>query len=353
MLKDVADAADVSINVLIKVGLVALVGVILFFPYSMPILRRVVVKSSEINIEGVKLEVIDAALNGTGVDLTSDGRLTIGGVDVSTLPDQNAKLRQTVSDLTDQIAKLNGTIQQQQQLLTQANRDVVGAAGRVETPSLPPPSPGAAPNRPISPAPPPKVPTAEEILASAIQKSAAIARQDQASSAAASQRASEIVQQSTSLPGVGFGIVFGAELSPAAAMDEVKKVSADPVILYKRQGSWRSVAYFGTRKAANEDLPRIKSVKADAYIVDISLCPAQFSVPIRSGAEHGGAEGLPVLITELAGSVDCVSPFCSCAASWPRTRSRSRPDCAARGVTGRVAGTLCPAPPGWPEAGLG
>ena len=275
LLKDVADAADVSINVLIKVGLVALVGVILFFPHSMPILRRVVVKSSEINIEGVKLEVIDAALNGTGVDLTSDGRLTIGGVDVSTLPDQNAKLRQTVSDLTDQIAKLNGTIQQQQQLLTQANRDVVGAAGRVETPSLPPPSPGAAPNRPISPASPPKVPTAEEILASAIQKSAAIARQDQASSAAASQRASEIVQQSTPLPGVGFGIVFGADSSPAAAMDEVKKVSADPVILYKRQGSWRSVAYFGTRKAANEDLPRIKSVKADAYIVDISSwCPS-------------------------------------------------------------------------------
>jgi hypothetical protein len=296
-LKEFADASDVWINVLIKSAIALLIVMVLFFPHSMPILRRVVVKSSEFNVEGVKFQVIDAALTGKGVEITDDGKLMIGGVDVSDFPDQNAKLRQTVSDLNAQVAKLNDTIAHQQQLLGQASHDldtggliplasgapprhaVPGASSEGPSPppvAVSPPGPSPAPIV-LSPASPPRQPPSN--LAAQIQESAKTAAQEQTAAAAVVKSAAELVQQSTPLPGVGFGIVFGADKSPQAAMDEVRKVtkppvSADPVILYKRQGSWRSVAYFGTRDAAKAQLVGVKSIKPDAYIVDISSwCP--------------------------------------------------------------------------------
>jgi hypothetical protein len=70
-------------------------------------------------------------------------------------------------------------------------------------------------------------------------------------------------------------------------MDEVRKItrppiSASPVLIYKRQGQWRSVAYFGTRAAASKELATIRTLKPDAYIVDISAwCPT----PVKLSAE--------------------------------------------------------------------
>lgn len=90
---------------------------------------------------------------------------------------------------------------------------------------------------------------------------------------------SKVLDSLTSLPAVGFGIVFGADISPQSAMDEVKKaktppLSADPVFLYRRQGYWRSVAFFGTQSAANKQLPDFKGTWPGAYTVDISAwCP--------------------------------------------------------------------------------
>ncbi len=278
-LKDFADASDVWINVLIKLTIAALIVMILFFPHNMPILRRVVVKSSEFNVEGVKFQVIDAALTGKGVEITDDGKLMIGGEDVSDFPDENAKLRQTVSDLNGQIAKLNDTITHQQQLLAQAGHDLGDGKRTAELDS--PPLGAAGPSHPIVGANPaaPNLP-AKPDLASLIQELANTAKKEQTAAEAVATSAANYVKQSTlSLPGAGFGVVFGADKSPQAAMDEVQKVtrppvSADPVILYKRQGWWRSVAYFGTRDAANGQLGGIKSIEPGAYVVDISSwCP--------------------------------------------------------------------------------
>ena len=270
-LKDIADATDVWINVVIKAVIAVLVGAVLFFPHSMPILNRVVVKSSEFNVEGVKFQVIDAALTGKGVEITDDGKLTIGGVDVSVLPDQIAMLRQSVLDLNGQIAKLNDTIAKQQQLLARASTDLDSAKPSAEPPC--PPAGDAAANPAV------KCPPSEPKLAALIAETAKTANLEKDATAAIAQSAADVVQQATPLPGIGFGIVFGADKTPQEASDKIKMVtrppvSADPVILYKRQGSWRSVAYFGTRNGANSELAAIKSVKQDAYVVDISSwCP--------------------------------------------------------------------------------
>lgn len=280
LLKDFAEASNAWINVLIKLAIAAIVAMILFFPHYMPILRRVVVKSSEFNLEGVKFQVIDTALTGKGVDITDDGRLTIGGVDVSDFPDQNAQLRQQIGDLNGQIATLNDTIQQQQQLLAQANHDLEHAKTSAAAPG-PAETDHGAPNHPVpSASPVPAAPAAESKLASLIQESAKAAVQQRTAADAAVKSASELVQQSAPPSGVGFGIVFGADASPEAAMDEVRKitqppVSADRVLLYKRQGSWRSVAYYDTRDAANGQFAAIKKIKPQSYLVNISAwCPA-------------------------------------------------------------------------------
>jgi hypothetical protein len=281
-LKDLAEASDAWINVAIKVAIIALIGAVLFYPHDVPILRRVVVKSSEINIEGVKFQVIDAALTGKGVDISDDGRLLIGGVDVSTLPDDNAKLRQTVSDLNAQIVALNTTINTDERLLRQASGDLstpqrVAAA---PTPSVADhPTPSASPSLESAPAVPPPAASPHAELAKEIAESVARAVQQQAAAQTTVAQAAEVVAQSTPLPGVGFGIVFGADATPQAAMDEVRKVakqatSGNPIILYKRQGSWRSVLYFGTQEASKAQLPNIKSVKPQSYLVNISTwCP--------------------------------------------------------------------------------
>ena len=157
LLKDVAEASNAWINVLIKLAIAVIVAMVLFFPHYMPILRRVVVKSSEFNLEGVKFQVIDAALTGKGVDITDDGRLTIGGVDVSDFPDQNAQLRQQIGDLNTQIANLNETVQQQQQLLTQANHDLGQGKTSAAAPGPPETHQGGTDSLPVptaSPAPP-------------------------------------------------------------------------------------------------------------------------------------------------------------------------------------------------------
>ena len=82
--------------------------------------------------------------------------------------------------------------------------------------------------------------------------------------------------QSIILP---FGIVFGADVTREAAMDEVKKAKAfstAPITLYKREGSIRSVAGFMTRADANQALPDFAAkVRRDSYVVDLrSWCPA-------------------------------------------------------------------------------
>lgn len=81
------------------------------------------------------------------------------------------------------------------------------------------------------------------------------------------------------LPAAGYGVVFGADKTPQSAMDEVRKalsppISAQPALLYNRQGFWRPVAFFGTQDAAAKRLADFKGVWPEAYVVAISSwCP--------------------------------------------------------------------------------
>jgi len=88
--KETADAADAWFNILLKLtGLAALI-LIVFFPHSAPILSRFVVKSSQINILGQQIQVVDTALIGKSVQLTDDGKLLVAGVDVNDMADFSA-----------------------------------------------------------------------------------------------------------------------------------------------------------------------------------------------------------------------------------------------------------------------
>ena len=88
-------------------------------------------------------------------------------------------------------------------------------------------------------------------------------------------------------PSGGFGIVFGTDNSPKAAMDEVRKALKPPIsarpVLFKKNGSWASVATFDTRDAATEQLPKFKGIRSSAFIVDISSwCPSQKTIAEES-----------------------------------------------------------------------
>lgn len=77
----------------------------------------------------------------------------------------------------------------------------------------------------------------------------------------------------------GFAIVFGADVSPDAAMDEVKKARKPPInahpVLYKKGKYWNSAASFKLRNDADRQLAAFKGVWPTAFTVDLSTwCPA-------------------------------------------------------------------------------
>lgn len=131
-----------------------------------------------------------------------------------------------------------------------------------------------------------------ERLTAQIKETTVYAAEQVRRSDAVTEAATEVVQQQqpAASAGVGFGIVFGADSSPEAAMDEVRKVkkaTPSPIMfLFKRQGWWRSAAYFGTRSAADDAVQAVKNVKPDAFVVDISKwCPAPTIVSPMAGVE--------------------------------------------------------------------
>jgi ABC-type transporter Mla subunit MlaD len=69
-----------------------------------------------------------------------------------------------------------------------------------------------------------------------------------------------------------YGLVFSADKSKEAAMDEVNKaksLSNGAIALYHREKSIRSVAGFPTREAAVAALPAFRAKWSGAYIVDL------------------------------------------------------------------------------------
>src|SRR5574337_2114727 len=72
---------------------------------------------------------------------------------------------------------------------------------------------------------------------------------------------------------------FGTDSSPKAAMDEVRKAMKPPIsahpVLFKKNGSWASVATFDTQAQASEQLAKFRGVRSSAFIVDLaSWCPS-------------------------------------------------------------------------------
>jgi hypothetical protein len=255
--KNFSDAIVAILNILMKFAGVIALAIIVFAPQQVPILKRFALKSSKINVLGQEIELVDVSLSGTAVQLTDDGKLVIGGVDANDVPDLLAKLRQTGEDLQTENTGLKKSVQQLKDLFDSTKKQLDEANAKLVSGSQ-----GA-------------VPAGD--LTSQIAKATDYANQQLRSSAAASVEATKVIQQPDIAPAVGFGIVFGGDKTPEAAMDEVKKVAdatGNPVILYHRQGSWRSVAYFGTADAAARALPALKKVRPDAYVVDISKwCP--------------------------------------------------------------------------------
>ena len=65
-----------------------------------------------------------------------------------------------------------------------------------------------------------------------------------------------------------WGIIFGGDVSRRNAEDEIAKAKDAPnLAIYLKQRSHRSVAVFESREAANEWLPRLKQINAEAYVV--------------------------------------------------------------------------------------
>jgi hypothetical protein len=67
-----------------------------------------------------------------------------------------------------------------------------------------------------------------------------------------------------------WGIIFGGDVSRRDAQDEIARAKGAPdLAIYRKQGSYRSVAVFDTRAAADDWLPRLKTINPGAYVVGL------------------------------------------------------------------------------------
>jgi len=260
--KNFTDGVVAISGVLVRIAAVVAVVFIVFAPQDIPILRRFAVKSSKINVLGQEIELVDISLTSSAVEITKDGKLLIAGMDANDVPDQIAKLRQTGADLKTQNDNLKQSVDQLTALFDATKKQLDDANAKLQ-------AGGAGP-----------VPTAD--LNSQISAVTKFADQQLKTAALAQAAASDVLRQAEASASPAFGIVFGGDASPQAAMDEVKKVTKSnnfPVSLYKRQGSWRSVATFPSNAAARDALPEVKKVRGDAYLVDLSKwCPSPSSI---------------------------------------------------------------------------
>lgn len=266
-----ADATGAILNILMKVAVAVAVAIVIFAPQWVPILKRFSFKSTEINILGSKIEIVDLATAGDGIKLTDDGRMFIGDVEASEIPDLIAKLRQAGENLTAENNNLKTSVQKLQALFDDTKKQLDEANAKLERSSESP------------------VPSGD--LTAQIKATTDFAAEQVRRSEEVAAAATEVIQQEQPemSAGVGFGIVFGADGSTEDAMTEarkVKKVADNPIILFKRQRWWRSAVYFGTRSAADDAIQAVKNVKPDAYIVDISKwCPAPQRLSPQAGID--------------------------------------------------------------------
>ncbi len=260
-----ADAVTAWLSISTQFSIMVVLAIIVFAPELVPLLHRFSIKSSEINILGSKIQIVDVALTSAAVKLTDDGKLLIGGMDANEVPDRIAQLVQTGQNLKAENDGLKSSVQDLQALVQTTKAQLDEANAKLK---------GMA-----------SAPVPTDDLNAKIERTTADANIQLEAATTASDQAAKIIHDPDVAAAVGFGVVFGADASPEAAMDEVRKAkvaTSNPIILFKRLGLWRSVAFFGTQPAAVGALGALKKKFADAYFVDISKwCPT----PRRISAE--------------------------------------------------------------------
>jgi hypothetical protein len=261
-MKMIANTSDAWLNVLSKFAALIALGILLLDPQWIPLLKRFVIKSSEINIMGSKIQIVDVSLSGGNVEVKDDGRLFVAGMDVNSVGDTVDKLNQQVTNLTQQASGLVSTIGSMKQALADAIAQRDQANDKLK--QLASHSSEATP-------------VATGDLDSSVAKVIDAAKVQIASSEDTATQAKKVVSEIRSVPAVGYGVVFSADKDLPSADFEIakaEKLTAGVIILYRRQNWWRGVAYHAERAAASAELQSFKSTWPEAYIVEIaSWCP--------------------------------------------------------------------------------
>jgi hypothetical protein len=239
-----AEGVTALLNVVQRLAIWAVVALVLFAPGLFPLLDRFIFETTSVNFMGATLKISDTR-QVRGLELR-DGKLFLNGDDVNNLSEQRDQARSEAATLREQARQLAAR-------LTEASAALARAA-----------RPDTAPSPELS---------AEAMRLAEV--AAAAQRTQQTAQAAAPQ-------VSPSQAPV-FGVVFGADRTIPAAMDEVRRArdaTPAPVSLYERQGTWRGIAGFETREAARAALPRYTAFRPDAYVVDLrGWCPNASAQP--------------------------------------------------------------------------
>lgn len=273
-LKDKALALDAWLNLGGKAAGVGALFFLLVAPSLIPLYNRFLFKSVKFNIMGNDFELVDVATSGKGVEIV-EGRLKVSGIFVDTVYDTFTQQTATIKQLTDKNSELTNNLQAANSILAETKSRLDAANGRLATGAT-----GLPDSHPASAA----------ALATRINNLGADIDSQVNASQKLTEQATQVLRQNTPVAAAGFGIVFGGFATAEAAMEAVKqsgsiKSYVNPTILYHRQGMWRPVAYFGTRTAANIEMPDFTNTFAGAYVVDItSWCPA----PSRIAVEKAG-----------------------------------------------------------------
>ncbi len=252
-MKQFAEGLGAVLDVAQRIALIAVLAIILLVPSWFPLLDRFVFETTVINVLGTQLRVVDTrGVQGLEV---RDGKLLLGGQDISALTDRLAQAESEAGRLRGELARL-GT-------------ELGDAATALQRTTLP---------RPVTP---------ESDPAAERGRLAEEAARLQGVAEAAARDAAPPVPAPSAPAGLAasFGIVFSADRALPAAMREVERVrdAGDAQLsLWQRQGFWRGIAEFEARQAAQAALPayRAASFRGDAYVVEFrTWCPNARNLP--------------------------------------------------------------------------
>jgi hypothetical protein len=272
-------------NIISRIGrdvIIVILGFLLVFePNRLAILQRFIVKTAHFTILGQDFDVIDAQTFPAGVEV-KDGKLLVSGVYVDQISDTLAQKDQKIQDLTKTVGQIGETAASIKTALAEAIRQrdeakgelatLVGSAASGAKPIVgSSPTDSAAPSPTHSPVSGNGLINSVDALVVSLDRQVAVASKQ-------TQSYAQSVQTTNALPGTGYGVVISGDVDASQAEFEAgkaRKLSGDrPILIYHRVGSWRTVAYYGTQSAAQNDLALYKGQWPTAYVVSIAnWCP--------------------------------------------------------------------------------